>query len=66
MFAQRLTALIKKALNGKSKWGGKTAQLNYTNRMVTLENMNDIGRRFAMEEMLNNLCEKPICKERQK
>lgn len=31
--------------------------------MVTLEDMNDIGR-FAIEEMLNNLHEKPICKGR--
>lgn len=31
--------------------------------MVTLEDVNDIGL-FAMEEMLNNLHEKPICKGR--
>lgn len=30
--------------------------------MVTLEDMNDIGKRLAIEETLNDLCEKSICK----
>lgn len=30
--------------------------------MVTLEDMNDIGRRLATEEILNNLHEKSIYK----
>ena len=30
--------------------------------MVTLEDINDIGRKLTMEEMLNNLHEKSTCK----
>ena len=35
---------------------------NYKNRMVTLEDINDIGRSLAIEERLNNLHQEPICK----
>lgn len=30
--------------------------------MVTLEDINDIGRRLAIEERPNNLHQEPICK----
>ena len=52
--------------SGSFKWKNQSGKVkvlsdNYKSRVVPLEDVN-MGRRFAMDEMLRNLHEKPICK----